>query len=175
MRDRSDIDILFRLIKTHAFLHQFNRPIVNTDIVLATLGDYDFAFDLVAPYLEKARLGLVGRATQVWECMKDRESTTSNEISKAIPDITQPRASQILKGFYESGLCTREKLSGYSGYHYHPIEDKDLKSSIKKEIEPQVTPIFIKEWFLAKFKDSQTRIEVHSGEGQRQVISLVGL
>lgn len=175
LRDRSDIDILFRLMKTHAFLHQLNRPIIDGYTIVATLKDYDFAFYLIASFLAGARLGIVGRAAEVWEYIKGKESVTSNEVSKAIPDITQPRASQILRGFHEQGLCTRDKLSGYAGYYYHPKDVKDLKFSIKKEIETQTTPIFVKEWFETKFKNIQPRVEGPTIGGKREQITLMGL
>lgn len=175
LRDRSDIDILFWLMGTHAFLHQLRRPILNEHIIVATLEDYEFAYDLIASFLIRARKGLVGRAGEVWEYIKDKEEATSKEISNNLPHLTQPRASQILKGFHELGLCTREKVSGYAGYYYYPKDVKNLKLSIKKEIEPQITPNFIKEWFLTKFKKIKPKIEIPNKDGKKQQKTLADL
>lgn len=169
LRDRGDVDHLFAFIKTHAFLHQFKRPRID-DMIIATLEDYYFAFDLMIPYLSASRAGIAGRSYDVWEYLKEKEKVTSKNVAMDIEDISQARASQILKSFYELDLATREKLPRHKGYLYQYKDVKDLKLGINKEIKPLFTADFFKEWFDAKFKNTQHTIEVYTSAEERKTI-----
>ena len=96
---------------------------------------------------------------------------TSKNVARDISDISQARASQILKSFYELGLAIREKLPFHKGYLYHYKDVKDLKLGINKEIKPLLTTNFLKEWFNAKFKNTQPTIELRTSEEETQPIT----
>ena len=118
---------------------------------------------------------MAGRSYEVWGHLQKKKMITSKNVAMDISDISQARASQILKSFYELDLATREKLPFHKGYLYHYKDVKDLKLGINKEIKPLLTTNFLKEWFNAKFKNTQPTIEVYISAEERKPIDLFEL